>query len=102
MERTKMNMTEAGRTLDDIEPLVVRPRVARRMLGNCGTERLWELINSGEIESYLDGKARRITVSSIKAHIARQLAEAKANAAEPRRRGRPPKAQARTESREAL
>jgi hypothetical protein len=94
---------EARRVFDDVEPLVVRPRVARRMLGNCGTERLWELINSGEIESYLDGKARRITVSSIKAHIARQLAAAaKANAAEPRRRGRPAKAQARTESREAL
>jgi hypothetical protein len=54
------------------------------MLGNCGTERLWELINSGELESYLDGRARRITVASIKAHIARKLA---AQSPQPRRRG---------------
>jgi hypothetical protein len=71
---------EARRVFDDVEPLVVRPRVARRMLGNCGTERLWELINSGELESYLDGRARLITVASIKAHIARKLAAQSASA----------------------
>jgi hypothetical protein len=72
---------EAGRLFDDVEPLLVRPRVARRMLGNIGTERLWELINSGELESYLDGRARRITVASIKAHIASRLALKAARAA---------------------
>src|SRR5262249_4400003 len=53
---------------------------------------------AGESESYLDGRSRRITVRSIKAYIARQLAAApKAGApseAAPqprRRRGRPRK-----------
>jgi hypothetical protein len=63
------------RALSDIEPIVVRPRIACRMLGGIGAEHLWHLINSGELESYLDGRARRITVASIKAHIARQLAK---------------------------
>jgi hypothetical protein len=60
--------------LASVEALVVRPRVARRMLGDCGNERLWQLINSGEIRSFLDGKARRISVPSIKEYIDRQLA----------------------------
>src|SRR6516225_12184815 len=72
---------EAGRLFDDVEPLLVRPRIARQMLGNIGTERLWSLINSGELESYLDGRARRITVASIKAHVEHQLASKRASAA---------------------
>jgi hypothetical protein len=72
-----MTTTEASRALDDIEPLLVRPRIARRLLGNCGPERLWALINSGEIKSYKDGNARRISVASIKLYVARQLAQAK-------------------------
>jgi hypothetical protein len=60
-----------------IEPIVVRPRIARAMLGGIGTEHLWQLINSGDLESYLDGRARRITVASIRAHIARQLGATK-------------------------
>ena len=58
-------------------PLVVRPSVARRLLGNIGSMKLWELINSGELDSYLDGRRRFITVESIERRIARKLAEAR-------------------------
>jgi hypothetical protein len=36
------------------------------------------MLNNGELESYLDGASRLITVASIKARIARKLAEAQA------------------------
>jgi hypothetical protein len=39
----------------------------------CGITRLYELINSGELVSFKDGKSRKITTASIKAYIARQL-----------------------------
>jgi hypothetical protein len=57
----------------DLEPLLVRPRQAMKLLG-CGADRLWALIKLGEIESFLDGTARRISLGSIKAYVARQLA----------------------------
>jgi hypothetical protein len=59
----------------DLEPLVVSPKMAKHLL--CiGTTKLWELIRAGELESYLDGTSRRITLASIKARVARQLAAA--------------------------
>ena len=64
----------------DVEPLVVRPNRAKHML-DCSRTYLYELINAGELESYTDGVARKITVQSIRAHIERKLAEAKAQAA---------------------
>ena len=42
---------------------------------------LYELINAGELKSYTDGVARKITVRSMRARIERKLAEAKAQAA---------------------
>lgn len=54
------------------EPLVVSPRRARLML-DCGNTRLYELISARELESYLDGKSRKITVASIMAYIARKI-----------------------------
>jgi hypothetical protein len=65
-----------GPPLDPIGPLVVRPTQAMLML-NCGREQLYELINAGELDSYLDGAARKITVASIHQRIERKLAEAK-------------------------
>jgi hypothetical protein len=35
-------------------------------LGVGGVTRIYELINNGELESFLDGKSRRITLRSIK------------------------------------
>jgi excisionase family DNA binding protein len=52
--------------------LVVRPLQACALL-NIGLTRCYELINSGELESFKDGKARKITVSSIKAYVDRRL-----------------------------
>ncbi len=59
----------------DVEPLVVKPKVAWKMLG-CGNTRGYELLAAGELESYKDGGSRKITVASIKAFVARQVAAA--------------------------
>jgi excisionase family DNA binding protein len=59
----------------EIEPLVVKPKIAWKMLG-CGNTRGYELLAAGELESYKDGRSRKITVASIKAFVARQVAAA--------------------------
>ena len=46
------------------------------MIG-CGVTFGYQLLSNGELESYNLGRARRITVASIKAYVARRLAEAK-------------------------
>jgi len=71
------------------EPLVVGPREASRLLG-VGNTRLYELIAAGELETYLDGRSRRITMASIRARVARLLAAAGAGttALQSGRRGR--------------
>jgi hypothetical protein len=59
--------------MDDLEPLVVRPRIAAKLLG-CSVGRVYELIASGILQSYLDGpKSRKVTTDSIRTHVARQL-----------------------------
>ena len=58
------------------EPLGVPPKVGFRMIG-CGVTFGYQLLSNGELESYNLGRARRITVASIKAYVARRLAEAK-------------------------
>jgi hypothetical protein len=62
--------------LDSEGPLVVSPSKAMRML-DCGRTRLYELLGRGELESYRDGKSRKITVASIRARIHRKLEEAR-------------------------
>jgi excisionase family DNA binding protein len=47
-------------------PLVASPNQAMKAL-LISREKLYELINKGELESYTDGRFRRITVSSIEA-----------------------------------
>jgi excisionase family DNA binding protein len=89
-----------GRAVSDVEPLMVSPRQACRLL-SIGNTRLYELIAAGEIESYRDGRSRRITLASIRTRIARLLANVGApstlppNSA-PRRRGRPRKIRSTT------
>jgi excisionase family DNA binding protein len=46
------------------EPVSVPPREAARLL-NVGQSRLYKLLRDGELESYRDGRARRITMKSI-------------------------------------
>lgn len=58
---------------NDLAPLVVSPKVAWKMLA-CGNTRGYELLAAGELESYKDGRSRKITVASIKAFVARRIA----------------------------
>lgn len=75
----------------DLEPLAVSPRQACRLLG-VGNTRLYQLIGVGELVSYRDGRARRITFKSIRRRIARLVAAANTDSAAPqatpRRRSR--------------
>jgi hypothetical protein len=57
--------------LELIEPFVVRPRTACRLL-DCGVTRLYDLIARGDLESFLDGGSRKIVVTSIKNYLDRQ------------------------------
>lgn len=62
-------------------PLVASPNQAMRAI-QVSRKKLYELINTGELESYTEGKSRRITVKSINEYIEHRLA------AEFARRGR--------------
>jgi excisionase family DNA binding protein len=62
-------------------PLVASPNQAMRAI-QVSRKKLYELINAGELQSYTEGKSRRITVKSINEYIERRLA------AEAARRGR--------------
>lgn len=52
--------------------IVVSPRRARYLL-DCGHTRLYQLLVAGELESYLDGRSRKITTASIKRYVERRL-----------------------------
>ena len=62
-------------------PLVASPNQTMRAI-QVSRKKLYELINTGELESYTEGKSRRITVKSINEYVERRLA------AEAVRRGR--------------
>jgi len=84
-----------GPPLNELEPLAVPPRVAWHLLG-CGNTHGYELLAAGELDSFLDGRARKITMRSIKGYIARRLAANRATTEAPlprRKRGRPRKQQ---------
>ena len=87
-----MSKIHPGVTSRQIDQLLVRPRDAWQMLG-CGNTHGYKLLNDGELDSFLDGTARKIVVASIHRYIARKLAAAATTEAaqQPRRRGRPPK-----------
>jgi hypothetical protein len=40
---------------------------------DCSRNQLYELLNSAEIQSYLDGRSRKVVVASIDAYIARRV-----------------------------
>src|SRR5262249_21099295 len=75
--------------------LVVKPRVAWKML-SCSNTRGYELLAAGELDSFRDGRSRKITVESIRRYIARHLSSNAARAGPQPKcgRGRPRKAQA--------
>jgi excisionase family DNA binding protein len=53
--------------------LAASPNQAMRAI-QVSRKKLYELINTGELESYTEGKSRRITIRSINAYIERRLA----------------------------
>jgi excisionase family DNA binding protein len=55
------------------EPLAVTPRQACQLLA-IGNTRLYQLIGKGELVAYKDGRARRITMQSIRDRVARLAA----------------------------
>jgi excisionase family DNA binding protein len=79
-------------SLTEATPLAVSPKEACRLL-SIGNTRLYQLVNSGELESYRDGRVRRITMASIEERVARLLASNATNmpttVPEKRKRGRP-------------
>jgi hypothetical protein len=85
--------TDNARFSDWEGTLVVKPRAAWKML-SCSNTRGYELIAAGELDSFLDGRSRKITVDSIRRYIMRRLPHTAGGSTEPqpRRRGRPSKA----------
>jgi hypothetical protein len=55
-----------------VQPLAVRVKVARQMLGNMGHRKFWELAAHGEFEVIGHEKLRLVTVVSLEDYIARQ------------------------------
>jgi adenylosuccinate lyase len=53
-------------------PLVASPKQTMRAI-QVSRKKLYELISTGELESYTEGKSRRITVKSINDYIDRRL-----------------------------
>lgn len=58
----------------DAAPLLVKPAAAGQLLG-CSRTHIYELLAAGELDSFLDGRSRKITVESIHHYIKRRLAE---------------------------
>jgi len=83
-----MSQLSTGRS--DAERLVVSPRRACIMLG-IGITHLYQLIGARELDTYLDGRSRKITVESIHRRINRLLAGNGHLSPPRRRRGRPRK-----------
>jgi excisionase family DNA binding protein len=75
-----MSITHLQNT-DNDGALVASPNQAmKRLLISRST--LYALLNAGDLESYTEGRSRRITIRSINSYVERRLAE------EAQRRGR--------------
>jgi excisionase family DNA binding protein len=66
--RKPIGLTEQG-------PLVVSPRRAGNLL-NIGRTRVYQLLAAGELDSFLDGRSRKITLESVHRYVSRRLAGA--------------------------
>jgi hypothetical protein len=66
--------TPVAEIASKVQALVVGTRDAQRM-GGWGKTKLFELIRSGELQSYMDGSVRRITTASIHNYVQRKLRE---------------------------
>ena len=70
-------------------PLAVPAKEAGRLL-SVSLSRLYELLRNGELQSYVDGYNRRVTMASIHQYVERRLADSGGSwrqiTAQPRRR----------------
>ena len=66
-------MSQMSTGIGHQEAIAVAPREAGRLLSLCLTE-VYERMRSGELESYRDGRARRIPMAAIHAYVARRRA----------------------------
>jgi hypothetical protein len=66
-------MTALKMLADDEDRIAVGTARACYML-DCGESHLRKLIVSGDLETFLDGSRRRVTVESIRRYIERQIA----------------------------
>src|SRR5262249_58755683 len=74
MSQMSTGLSRQERPSLSVTPLAVPPREASRLL-SIGMSRLYQLMRTGELESYRDGRSRRITMASIQKRMARQLAD---------------------------
>jgi hypothetical protein len=65
------------------EPLVVKPKAAWQLLA-CSKTRGYELLAAGALDSFLDGRSRKITVASIRRYIEQRLTPTKITTAQSR------------------
>jgi hypothetical protein len=86
LHRRPLPLPVKPRGTEPLKQLLVNPREAWRLLA-CSNTHGYALLKAGELESFHDGRSRKITVQSINAYIKRKLAEAKGK----RGRGRPRK-----------
>ena len=77
-----MSIPSTGLGDDEELVIVVSPKRAMELL-DCGQTRLYELLASGELESFKDGSSRKITLRSILRRTRRLLAAAAPPAAAP-------------------
>ena len=68
-----VQMSHQAQALAIDAPLVASPNQAMKAL-LVSRSTLYALINDGELESYTEGRSRRITVESINAYVKRRLA----------------------------
>jgi excisionase family DNA binding protein len=55
------------------DALGIKPKKACKVL-DCGTTHVYDLMKKRELESYLDGRSRKITTASIREYVTRRLA----------------------------
>ena len=75
--RNASGPTTAGGGATPLEPLGVPPKEAFRII-SCGITKGYQLIANGELDVYKIGRATRITLDSIRAYVARQVAASSA------------------------
>jgi hypothetical protein len=80
-----MSIPSTGLSDWEVGRLVVKPKAAWKML-SCSNTRGYELLAAGELESFLDGRSRKITVESIRRYIARRLSPKDGQSTAPRHR----------------